>query len=130
MKRCVALVLLVLMLAPALAGCGQKEIKDGTYTVEVTLAGGSGRASVESPAKVVIVGAEATATIVWSSPFYAYMLIGQTRYEPVQEEGNSTFEIPVVFDGDMAVSACTIAMSQPHLVDYTLHFDSRTLKGE
>ena len=30
----------------------------------------------------------------------------------------------------MAVSASTVAMSQPHLVDYTLHFDSATLKEE
>ena len=58
------------------------------------------------------------------------MLVGETRYEPVQEEGNATFEIPVVFDEEMAVSASTIAMSQPHLVDYILRFDSKTLKGE
>ena len=30
----------------------------------------------------------------------------------------------------MAVSASTIAMSEPHLVEYTLHFDSSTIKGE
>ena len=70
------------------------------------------------------------ATIVWSSPFYEYMLVGETRYEPIQEEGNAIFEIPVVLDEDMAVSASTVAMSQPHLVEYTLHFNSKTRKGE
>ena len=85
---------------------------------------------MESPAKIVIENGEATAIIVWSSPFYEYMLIGETRYDPIQEDGNSTFEIPVLLDEDMAVSASTIAMSQPHLVDYTLYFDSKTLKGE
>ena len=129
MKRFLAITLAVLLLA-ALTGCGQKEITDGTYTVEVTLTGGSGRASVESPCKVVIAGGQATATIVWSSPFYEYMLIGETRYEPVQEKGNATFEIPVIFDEEMAVSASTVAMSEPHLVDYTLRFDRKTLKGE
>lgn len=129
MKRFLAITLTVLMLA-TLIGCGQKEITDGSYTVEVTLSGGSGRASVVSPCKVMIADGQATATIIWSSPFYEYMLIGQTRYEPVQEDGNSTFEIPVLLDEDMAVSASTIAMSQPHLVDYTLYFDSKTLKGE
>ena len=129
MKRFLTITLTVLMLA-ALIGCGQKEITDGSYTVEVTLSGGSGRASVESPCKVMIANGQVTATIIWSSPFYEYMLIGQTRYEPVQEEGNSTFEIPVVFDEEMAVSASTIAMSEPHLVDYILRFDSKTLKGE
>ena len=129
MKRFFAMTLTILMLA-TLIGCGQKEITDGPYTVDVTLSGGSGRASVESPCKVMIADGQATATIIWSSPFYEYMLIGQTRYESVQEDGNSTFEIPVLLDEDMAVSASTIAMSQPHLVDYTLHFDSSTLKGE
>ena len=126
MKRFLTITLTVLMLA-SLIGCGQKEITDGYYTVDVTLSGGSGRASVESPCMVMIADGQATATIIWSSPFYEYMLIGQTRYDPVQEEGNSTFEIPVVFDEEMAVSASTIAMSEPHLVDYTLRFDSKTL---
>lgn len=130
MKRIVLSILTILLLAAALLGCAQKEITDGTYTVEVTLSGGSGRASVESPCGVAITDGTPTATIVWGSPFYEYMMIGETRYDPVQEDGNSTFEIPVVFDEDMAVSASTVAMSQPHLVDYVLRFDSKTLKGE
>lgn len=128
MKKLIALTLALLCLM--LAGCGSREITDGTYTIEVSLIGGTGRATVESPAKVVIENGEATATIVWSSPFYEYMLIGETQYDPVQEDGNSTFVIPIVLDEDMAVSASTIAMSQPHLIEYTLHFDSSTLKGE
>ena len=63
-----------------------------------------------------------TATIVWSSPNYEYMLVDDVRYEPIQTEGNSTFCIPIRLDEDMAVSASTVAMSQPHLVDYVLHF--------
>ena len=127
MKR---LLTVLFLIAALLAGCGQKEITDGVYTAEVTLTGGSGRASVESPAKVVIANGKATATIIWSSPFYEYMLVGENRYEPIQEDGNATFEIPIQLDADMAVSASTVAMSQPHLVDYTLHFDSSTLKGD
>lgn len=130
MKRYYALLIALILVTTALAGCSQKEITDGVYTVEVTLTGGSGRATVQSPARIVIAEGKATATIIWSSPFYEYMLVGETRYEPIQEEGNATFEIPVVLDEDMAVSASTVAMSQPHLVDYTLHFDSKTLKGE
>lgn len=107
-----------------------KALSDGTYTCEVTLAGGSGRASIESPATVVIKDGKATATIVWSSSHYEYMSVGETRYDPVQAEGNSTFEIPIAFDADIAVSALTTAMSEPHLIDYTLHFDSSTLKAK
>ena len=130
MKRYFVLFITLILLTAGLTGCSQKEITDGVYTVEVTLTGGSGKATVESPAKVVITEGKAVATIIWSSPFYEYMLVGETRYEPIQEEGNATFEIPVVLDEDMAVSASTVAMSQPHLVEYTLHFNSKTLKGE
>lgn len=40
------------------------KLEDGTYETDVTLTGGSGRASVESPAKVEIKDKEATATII------------------------------------------------------------------
>ncbi len=99
-------------------------------TAEVTLSGGTGRASVESPAKIEFDGRNVLATIVWSSPYYEYMIVNGVRYEPVQKEGNSTFVIPVRFDEDYPVSASTTAMSQPHLIDYVLRFDSSTIKGE
>ena len=47
----------------------------------------------------------------------------------IQTGGNSSFEIPVrVFDRKMPVIADTIAMSEPHEVEYTLVFDSTTIK--
>lgn len=129
MKRIIALFFILCSACLVFSGCGEKELADGTYTMEVTLTGGSGRSTVESPAKVVIANGSATATIVWSSPFYEYMRIGETQYDPIQESGNATFEIPVTLDADMAVSASTVAMSTPHLVEYTLHIDSSTAKG-
>lgn len=102
----------------------------GEYTCEVTLSGGSGRANVTSPAGIVSDGETLTATIEWSSPYYEYMIVDGTRYEPIQTEGNSTFEIPVTLDAELAVSASTVAMSEPHLVDYTLTFDSTTLTAK
>ena len=130
MRRTIAILLSCLLVWSLFTACGKKELTDGTYTIEVTLSGGSGRASVESPTTLVINGETFTATIVWSSPYYEYMLIDGVQYDPIQTEGNSTFEIPIVLDEDMAVSASTIAMSEPHLVEYTLHFDSSTIKGE
>ncbi len=103
-------------------------IEDGEYTCEVTLTGGSGKASVESPAKITVKNGKMTAAVVWSSSHYEYMTIGETKYEPVNTEGNSTFEIPVELDKDIAVSALTTAMSEPHLIDYTLNFSGSTLK--
>ncbi len=106
----------------------QRAYADGSYTCEVTLTGGSGRASIESPAKIEIRNGKAVATIVWSSSHYEYVKLGEVQYDPVNAEGNSTFEIPISFDKDIEVSALTTAMSEPHLVDYVLRFDSATLK--
>lgn len=105
-----------------------KTYADGSYTCELTLSGGTGRASIESPASVEIKNGKAVATVIWSSSHYEYVKIGETQYDPVNTEGNSTFEIPVSFDTDIEISALTNAMSEPHLIDYVLRFDSATLK--
>ena len=99
------------------------EFQDGTYQMEVELLGGSGRASVTSPAKVEIKDGKAVATLEWSSPNYDYMVLDGEKYLPVNTEGNSVFQIPVeAFDQDIAVIADTVAMSTPHEIEYTLNF--------
>ena len=104
------------------------KLDDGEYTVDVTLAGGSGRASVESPAKLTVSGGECTVTIAWSSSNYDYMVVDGVQYDPVNTEGNSVFELPLTaFDTPVAVQADTTAMSQPYLIDYTLTFDSASV---
>lgn len=104
-------------------------LSDGEYTAEVTLSGGSGRASVQSPAKITVSGGEITAEIVWSSSNYDYMRIGEEKYLPVNTEGNSTFVIPVsCFDRAVTVYADTTAMSEPHEIEYKLTFDSASVK--
>lgn len=105
-------------------------LADGDYTVEVTLAGGSGRASVESPAELTVNGGACTAKIVWGSSNYDYMKVDGEQLLPVNTEGNSTFSIPVAaFDHPLAVIADTTAMSQPHEIDYTLLFDSASIQA-
>lgn len=102
---------------------------DGTYTCDVTLEGGSGRATVESPAALTVADGKMTATIVWSSPNYDYMLVDGEKYLPTNTDGNSTFEIPVAaLDTALDVTADTVAMSTPHEIEYTLTFDSASLK--
>ncbi len=104
------------------------ELADGEYTVDVALSGGSGRASVESPAKLTVEDGAAYAEIVWSSSNYDYMMVDGTKYELINTEGNSTFKIPVVcFDREMAVAANTTAMSTPHEIEYSLTFDSSSI---
>ena len=105
------------------------DLEDGTYTAEVTLEGGSGRASIESPATLTVKDGKVTASIVWSSPNYDYMIVDGKKLLPVNTEGNSVFEIPVAsFDTALDVIADTVAMSKPHEIEYTLTFDSSTIK--
>lgn len=102
---------------------------DGTYTCNVMLEGGSGRATVESPAALTVADGKMTAAIVWSSPNYDYMIVDGEKYLPTNTEGNSAFEIPVAaLDTALDVTADTVAMSTPHEIEYTLTFDSASLK--
>lgn len=104
------------------------QAEDGDYTMEVTLAGGSGKATVQSPAEIRVSDGTAVAVIEWSSPNYDYMIVNGQKYLPVNTEGNSVFEIPVLaLDQEMEVVADTVAMSTPHEVEYTLTFHSDTL---
>ena len=105
-------------------------IEDGKYTAEVSLSGGTGRASIESPAHITVENGKKTAKIVWSSTHYEYMTIDGVQYDRLDEEGNSTFEIPVELDKDIQVSALTTAMSEPHLIEYVLRLDGSTLTAE
>ena len=96
---------------------------DGEYNVNVVLEGGSGRATVDSPAALTVADGKMTATIVWSSPNYDYMIVDGEKYLPTNTEGNSTFVIPVAALGTpLSVTADTVAMSTPHEIEYTLTF--------
>lgn len=104
-------------------------LEDGSYTMELTFEGGSGKASIESPATVKVEGEEMTATLIWSSPNYDYMLVDGEKYLPVNTEGNSVFEVPLAaLDEPITMIGDTVAMSKPHEVEYTLTFHSNTAK--
>ena len=104
------------------------KLGDGEYTCEVSLTGGTGRASIQSPAKLTVKDGAIIATVIWSSSHYELMTVDGVEYKPVTLDGGSTFEIPAVLDKDMPISALTTAMSEPHTIEYVLHFDGSTLK--
>ena len=105
-------------------------LADGSYTIELTMEGGSGRASIQSPAQLAIADGAATATLEWSSPNYDYMLVNGEKYLPVNTEGNSVFEVPVeALDVPLTMIGDTVAMSTPHEVEYTVTFHSDTLQN-
>ena len=103
--------------------------EDGEYSIQVDLEGGSGKASVTTPTLITVKDGSVTGKIQWSSSNYDYMKVDGERLDLISTGGNSSFEIPVrVFDRKMPVIADTIAMSEPHEVEYTLVFDSTTIK--
>lgn len=96
-------------------------LDDGEYQVTIAMEGGSGKAKIDSPAKMMVQDGAATVTITWSSPNYDYMLVDGEKYLPVNTEDNSVFEIPVsVLDEKITVIGDTTAMSTPHEVEYTI----------
>ena len=120
-------VLLMIVTAVCGAGCGtakkgeQNVLPDGEYQVAVELLGGSGKAKIQSPAKLTMENGTMTAEIVWNSSNYTYMKIGDVTYYPEETGENSTFLIPVpAFDEEIPFVAETIAMSTPHEIAYSL----------
>ena len=105
-------------------------LTDGTYMIDVTLEGGSGKATVQSPAEMIVENGSASAVIIWNSPNYDYMIVDGNKFEFSGDGENATFTIPVIgFDYKMPVTADTTAMSKPHEIEYTLFFDSSTIKS-
>ncbi len=111
------------------AACGT--IADGTYEIEVTLEGGSGKSTVLSPAVLTVEGGVMTAAIQWNSPNYDYMVVDGEKYLAVSMEGGSVFEIPVrELDTELPVIGDTVAMSKPHEIDYVLIFHGVTMQAK
>lgn len=109
----------------------KEELEEGTYTIEVKLDGGSGKAEILSPALLQVSEDQITVQIQWNSPNYDYMIVDGETFYPVNTEGNSVFEIPAeTFDVPVNVIGDTIAMSRPHEIEYTLTFYSDTIKPE
>ncbi len=101
---------------------------DGTYTVEISMTGGTGKAYINSPVQFTVSGGQMTARLEWSSSNYDLMIVEGKEFFPVNESGNSVFEIPVhTLDEPLSVQAETVAMSEPHLIDYMITFDKPPL---
>ena len=129
-KRIVVFTLALFMLAAAV-GCGWKALPGaGTYTIEVKLEGGTGKAKIQSPAELVVFSdGQASLVVIWSSDKYDYMLVDGERYEPAIKDGHSMFVIPVEnINKPLTVIADTTAMSTSHEIEYTITFDAASLK--
>ena len=131
MKKRIVLSALAAILLLAAIGCANKALpKEGTYLIDVTLTGGTGKAKIQSPAELVVFqDGQASLVVIWSSDKYDYMLVGGERYEPSIKDGHATFIIPVKSIREpLHVIADTTAMSTPHEIEYDITFDAASFK--
>ncbi|MGN0354249.1 MAG: hypothetical protein ACI4EI_04150 [Muricoprocola sp.] len=105
------------------------DLEDGEYSIEVSMTGGSGKASVVSPALMIVEDGKAYVELVWSSSNYDYMIVGTEKYLNENEEGGySTFHIPIgMLDKEITLIADTTAMGTPHEVSYLFTFYSESI---
>ncbi len=129
-KKLLGLTVVLLLTLCLTATAFAAGLKDGTYLVDVTMTGGTGKVTMESPCRLTVADGKMTATVVLTSARYEYMRLGGDKYDATHGDGTSVFEIPVTLDTDIDVAAQTVAMSTPHEVAYQLHFTSASAKRE
>ena len=136
LRKNVFLFLIMTGIIMTAASCASQEApsdspsKEETRYVSVAMEGGTGKASIASPAEVRIRDGAMEATLVWSSPNYDYMIVDGTKYENENSGGNSTFTIPLPsLEEPLSVIADTVAMSTPHEIEYILYWGD-TAGGE
>ena len=107
----------------------QIDLPDGEYSIEVSLAGGSGRASVTTPTWMNVQEGRAYARLLWSSPYYDYMILDGKKYlNETTDGGSSSFTIPITaMDAPVEIIADTTAMGDPVEINYTLTFYEDTV---
>lgn len=104
-------------------------LEPGSYLVNVTMAGGTGKATVESPARLEVADGKAYATLVWSSENYDYMVVNGEKITPVATKPTSQFRVPVsAFDTPLLMIGDTTAMGNAHEIEYSFTFDSSSLQ--
>ena len=117
----------------AQAGTGTLlSLEDGEYAIEVTMTGGSGKASIQSPALLTVTDGTAYISITWSSSNYDYMVVDNRKYENESaKDANSHFTIPVLdLTKELTVRADTLAMGTPHEIEYTLQFNTTSIASK
>ncbi|MCR4740685.1 MAG: ABC transporter substrate-binding protein [Lachnospiraceae bacterium] len=107
------------------------EDEDGSYLIDITLEGGSGKAYIESPAEITALDGKITAKLVWSSKNYDYMIVNGERYENENPGGASTFNVVIDDTSEpLTVIADTVAMSTPHEIEYVITWGERRFAGQ
>ena len=116
-------VLLGVLMLSSFSGISDNIISDGTYSVDVALEGGTGRAKILSPAELVVKDGVLVVTVTWSSKNYDYMIVNDVKYMNLTPGKNSSFSFPIKELGKpIDVIGDSVAMSKPHEIEYKLTF--------
>lgn len=103
-------------------------LPNGDFKTEIILSGGTGRATIQNPADVHIKDGIITADIFWSSPYYDLMVVDGKQYTPTSMEGGSRFTVVIpALDTPLNIQAETVAMTTPHMIDYTITVSGREI---
>ena len=101
----------------------KNSLADGTYSYDVAVEGGTGKAKILSPVEVKVEAGKTTVTLLWNSRNYDYMVVGGKKYLNQTPDGKSSFVVEIDdIENPVKVLADTTAMSVPHEIEYTLCF--------
>ena len=110
---------------PSGAEASEADPGAGTHEVNITMEGGSGKAHIESPVSITESDGKITATLIWSSDKYDYVIVDGVKYENENPGGSSTFTVPVrSLDEPLELIGDTLAMSKPHEIEYRIIWGS------
>ncbi len=117
-----------------LSSCGRQDSVSydrDTYSVDISMEGGTGKAYIKSPVEVTEKDGGLTARFVWSSVNYDYMIVDGVRYDNENEGGESTFTVKIENTEDpLTVIADTVAMSTPHEIEYVITWGKKEAAGK
>ena len=107
------------------------EIVKTTYSVEISLEGGSGKATIQSPVTITEMDGQMSAKLVWTSKNYDYMIVGGVRYENENVGGDSTFTVDIENTTEpLKVIGDTTAMSTSHEIEYVIHWGEKGAQSQ
>lgn len=110
----------VRLVSASLSPLAEEADRQGIAPETFTFSGGTGKVTLTCPEVFLLPDGGAEARIVFSSPKYPKVKAGDEWFDCVCDESTSSAVIPVRLGEPFTVAGLTLAMSQPHEVEYTL----------
>lgn len=96
-------------------------LADGSYKADdFSFEGGTGKTKLTCEG-ITVKNGKTYATIKFSSDKFTKLVADGIEYQPISNDGGSFFEIPVTLNKDMTITGTTMAMTEPHDIEYTIH---------